>query len=106
MAVSAFRDKIVASATGASDELFLEAKEEGQDYTLFFIASAWGSATLQISPDNVSWADYEIDVSGVGLSVVTKTKNSTVRAQVIVTIGLMSTRFRAANHYPICTIGN
>ncbi len=80
MAVSAFRDKIVASATGASDELFLEAKEEGQDYTLFFIASAWGSATLQISPDNVSWADYEIDVSGVGLSVVTKTKNSTVRA--------------------------
>lgn len=64
MALSALKDKIVTTATGASDSIFQESKESGQDWTLFVSCGTWGDADLQASADGVNWGDAK-DAAGV-----------------------------------------
>lgn len=59
MAQSAFKHKIITTGTGASDSIFLESKESGQDWTLFASSGTWGDADLQASGDGTAWGDAE-----------------------------------------------
>ena len=78
---TAGQNKITASATGASDYIFLAEKDEGQDWTLFFYGSAWGDVDLQASPSpdiSNSWGDVQMLIGGA-LTTVNRTSNGSVR---------------------------
>ncbi len=96
MGLSAFVDKIVADATGVSDHLFLFEKDEGQDWTLFFQADAWGNTDLQASADGVNWGDVQMLIGG-SLATVNRTSNGSVRVPGGCYYRLDVNRFRAAN---------
>lgn len=75
MALSSQKDRIVASATGVSDSLFLDEKPESQDWSLFFRADAWGNTALQTSDDGTNWATEDETISGTTAAMAI-TKNS------------------------------
>ena len=64
MALSAIKNKITTTGTGASDSIFIEEKENGLPWTLSAFSSSWGDADLQISGDGTNWGDA-LDSSGV-----------------------------------------
>lgn len=64
MALSAIKNRITTTGTGASDEIFLQEKENGLDWTLSVFSSSWGDADLQVSSDGTNWGDA-LDASGV-----------------------------------------
>jgi hypothetical protein len=78
MGLSIYKDKIIATATGPSDHLFLDERPDGRDWTLFFRADAWGATGLQTSDNADDWADEEETVSGT-TDTMEITKNSTRR---------------------------
>lgn len=78
MPLSEFKDKIVAAATGASDVLFLDERPQGNDWSLFFTAAAWGNTALQTSSDGTTWVTEDETVSGTTAAMAI-TKNSRKR---------------------------
>ena len=78
MTLSTLQNQIVASATGFSASIFLDEKPEGQDWTLFLTASAWGNTGLQTSHDGTSWSTEEETLSGTTAAIAV-TKNSSRR---------------------------
>lgn len=78
MAVSAYKDKIVAAATGVSDTLFLDERPQGNDWSLFITAAAWGNTALQTSSDGETWVTEDETVSGTTAAMAV-TKNSRKR---------------------------
>lgn len=70
--------QVVATATGQSDYIFLDEKPQGQDYTVFLSAAAWGNTDVQMSHDGIAWGDAEELIEGV-MTVVNRTKNCNFR---------------------------
>jgi hypothetical protein len=78
MSVYAPGNQVSASATGASNFIALDEKPQGQDYTVFLSASAWGDTDVQMSHDGTNWGDAEELIEGV-MTVVNRTKNCNFR---------------------------